>query len=476
MTMEQMVLWLTTEHVVLGLGAGALVQLTLLLILLWRRQPAAALTAAVDRVAEGHERIERALRDEVGRAREENSTHARQQRDEVSGALKNVTDSTINAIGHMTTVQQGQLAAFSTQLATLTERHEFRMEALRGLVETKLTELRDDNTQQLERMRVTVDEKLHATLEQRLGETFRLVSERLEQVHRGLGEMQALANGVGDLKRVLSNVKTRGTWGEIQLGILLEQILSPAQYAANVATRPNSNERVEFAVKLPGGTAEEHECLWLPIDAKFPLEDFQRLGEAQDRADADAVLEAGKRLEAQIKSYAKAIREKYISPPNTTDFGIMYLPTEGLYAEVVRRAGLIDVLQRDHRVVVAGPTTLAALLNSLQMGFRTLAVEQRSSEVWALLGAVKTEFGRFGVVLDKVQKKLGEASNTIETAAQRSRVIERRLKGVQELPGTEARTLLGPDDAEVDAVDDTDATIERAAIALVRPASGTTGR
>jgi len=290
---------------------------------------------------------------------------------------------------------------------------------------------------------------LHATLEQRLGESFKLVSERLELVHKGLGEMQTLASGVGDLKKVLTNVKTRGTWGEIQLGNLLEQILSPEQYAKNVATKLGSNDRVEFAIKLPG-KERDGEVVWLPLDAKFPQEDYQRLVEAAEQANVALVDETGKMLEARIKNEAKSIKEKYLDPPRTTDFAILFLPTEGLYAEIIRRIGLTDLLQREYRVTVAGPTTLAAILNSLQMGFRTLAIEKRSSEVWSLLGAVKTEFGRFGEILDKTQKKLQEASNTIETASRRSRAIEQKLKDVQQLPATDATRLLGNSESSND--------------------------
>ena len=268
----------------------------------------------------------------------------------------------------------------------------------------------------------------------------------MEQVYRGLGEMQALASNVGDLRKVLTNVKSRGTWGEIQLGALLEQILTGEQYEANVATRRGSRERVEFAIRLPGRGDNDAATVWLPIDAKFPQEDYQRLLEAQEQANARAAEEAAKGLEARIKSSAKDIREKYLNPPETTDFGIMYLPTEGLYAEVIRRSGLTETLQREYRVVVAGPTTLAALLNSLQMGFRTLAIEKRSSEVWALLGAVKMEFGRFGDILDRTQQKLREASNTIEDAARKSRTIERKLRKVQELPAAEGAAMLADDD------------------------------
>jgi len=308
-------------------------------------------------------------------------------------------------------------------------------------VEERLLLIQQDNGQKLDQMRATVDEKLSATLEKRLGESFKLVSERLEAVHKGLGEMQTLASGVGDLKKVLTNVKTRGIWGEIQLGNLLEQILTPDQYATNVITKVGSNDRVEFAIKLPARDGHDS-IIWLPIDAKFPMEDYERLIDAQDQANLPRIEELGKSLENRIKLEGKKIHDKYIDPPNTTDFGILFLPVEGLYAEVLRRPGLCEILQRQYKVVITGPTTLAALINSLQMGFRTLAIEKRSSEVWTLLSAVKTEFGKFVEVLEKTQKKLQEASNTIETATRKSRTIARKLKNVQTLPAHEAQALL----------------------------------
>jgi DNA recombination protein RmuC len=320
------------------------------------------------------------------------------------------------------------------------------------VLKDELGALRAENSLALETMRATVDEKLHATLEQRLGESFKLVSERLEQVHRGLGEMQSLATGVGDLRKVLTNVKTRGTWGEVQLASLLDQILTPEQYEKNVATRPESNARVEFAIKFPGRSQDG--CLWLPIDAKFPLEDYQRLVDAQERVDVAVIEETGKALEVRIRAEAKNIREKYVEPPYTTDFAVMYLPTEGLYAEVLRRPGLVDTLQRDHKIVLCGPTTLAAMLNSLQMGFRTLAIEKRSSEVWAVLGTVKAEFGKFGKALEHTRKKLEEASSSIESAERRNRVLKKKLDVVDEVvtepavlvEAVEGRLLPGADD------------------------------
>ncbi|MCM8823271.1 MAG: DNA recombination protein RmuC [Candidatus Omnitrophica bacterium] len=317
------------------------------------------------------------------------------------------------------------------QLINLTQMNEQKLENMRNTIEEKLRLLQEDNSQKLEEMRKTVDEKLHSTLEKRLGESFKLVSERLELVHKGLGEMQALATGVGDLKRVLTNIKTRGMWGEVQLGVLLEQVLTPEQYARNVATKEGSRENVEFAIKLPG---RDNKMVWLPIDSKFPIEDYERLIEAQEKANPSLVEDLGKILENRIKAEAKNIRDKYIDPPNTTDFGIMFLPIEGLYAEVLKRPGLCDFLQREYRIVVAGPTTISAFLNSLQMGFRTLAIEKRASEVWNLLAGVKTEFGKFGELLDKTHKKLQEASITIEDAARKSRTIERKLKDVQVIP------------------------------------------
>jgi DNA recombination protein RmuC len=365
-------------------------------------------------------------------------------------ALKSATETRLEALGQQ---QGGALKDSRTELvATLSkvaEQTDRKLEELKIAVERKLTQIQADNSAKLEEMRKTVDEKLQGTLEKRLGESFKLVSDRLEQVHKGLGEMQSLAVGVGDLKKVLTNVKTRGSWGEIQLGNLLDQILTPEQYEKNVATKTGSAERVEFALKLPG--REDGKSVWLPIDAKFPKEDYERLVEAADRADVEAVEQASRQLEIRIKAEAADIHKKYIDIPNTTDFGILYLPTEGLYAEVLRRPGVADAVQRDFRVVIAGPTTLAALLNSLQMGFRTLAIEKRSSEVWNVLGAVKTEFGKFGGVIEKVQKKLQEASNVIDDAVARKKVMDRKLRTVTEMSAAETTAILGevPVQAEI---------------------------
>lgn len=327
-------------------------------------------------------------------------------------------------------------------LATLTESNAQRMGEVRLTLEQKIQQLQADNASKLEEMRKTVDEKLHATLEQRLGESFKQVSDRLEKVHQGLGEMQQLAIGVGDLKRVLTNVKTRGTWGEVQLEMVLEQMLTPEQYAKNVETIPASGERVEFAIKLPG-KEDDRAPVWLPIDAKFPKEQYERLLDAAERADADGVVQAGKELERAIRGEAKTIAEKYLSPPLTTDFAILFLPTEGLYAEVMRRPGLADELQRTYRVSISGPSTLSALLNSLQMGFRTLVLEKRSSEVWQVLGAVKTEFSKFGDVLAATKNALVKAADNIDKAEVRTRQMTRKLKQVEALPTDAAQNLLG---------------------------------
>jgi DNA recombination protein RmuC len=335
-------------------------------------------------------------------------------------------------------------------LAQLTESNSQRMGEVRATLEAKIRDLQTDNGARLEEMRRTVDEKLHATLEQRLGESFKLVSDRLEKVHQGLGEMQQLAIGVGDLKRVLTNVKTRGTWGEVQLGMLLEQVLTPDQYGKNVETIPGTGERVEFAIRLPGQD-DAARPVWMPIDAKFPKEQYERLAEAAEHADADGVAAAGRDLERAIRTEAKTIAEKYLSPPLTTDFAILFLPTEGLYAEVMRRPGLADELQRVCRITIAGPCTLSALLNSLQMGFRTLALEKRSSEVWQVLGAVKTEFGKFGDVLAATKTTLERAAKNIEQAETRTRQMTRKLKSVEALPSETAQLVLGtatPDMAE----------------------------
>jgi DNA recombination protein RmuC len=415
-----------------------------LLLAVLARQGRGSLGRPLHELGLGQERTERLVREEMERGREETARGAQQLRQEVTEAVRGWGDSTVAAIVQLTTS------------------NEQRMTQLRETVDTRLRLLQEDNSTKLDQMRQTVDERLAATLEQRLGDSFKQVSERLEAVHRGLGEMQTLAAGVGDLKRVLTNVKTRGTWGEVQLSMILEQVLAPDQYDANVACRPGSDERVEYAVRLPGqdgGAGGGGAPVWLPIDAKFPLEDYQRMLEAQGCGDTCAMDQALKALETRVKLSARDIQSKYLDPPHTTDFGIMFLPTEGLYAEVLRRPGLAESLQRDSRVIVAGPTTLSALLNSLQMGFRTLAIERRSSEVWQLLGAVKTQFGQFGGLLEKVHKKLEQASTTIDDAARKSRTIERKLKDVEEVPVEsvgELLSLVGGESAEDQQAEESD--------------------
>ena len=456
---------------VLMLGLLALV----LLLLLWQLSKnkneaggAAALGPLIQQSGERLERMDRALRDELARS-------SGGMRQELLATLTQFQQSLLAQGGDVARTQNEQIDSFRVQLASLQQalagqalaareaqdaavarlgatlaeqlqalalRNEQGMAETRRTVEQRLQSIQQDNEKKLEQMRATVDEKLHATLEQRLGESFKQVAERLEQVYRGLGEMQNLARDVGSLNRVLTNVKTRGIFGEVQLAGLLEQVFTPEQYAANVATLPGSSERVEFAIRLPG-QRDDGQPLWLPIDAKFPREDYERLLEAQERADVAGVEAAGKAIEARLRLEARTIREKYIAPPHTTDFGMLFVPTEGLYAEALRRPGLVESLQREHKVMLVGPTTLLATLSSLQMGFRTLALEKRSAEVWEVLGAVKTEFGKFGEVLAKTRKKLEEAANTIDAAEVRTRAMTRKLKSVEALPDEAGQKLLG---------------------------------
>ncbi len=484
---------LLVAAVAAALGVAMLAVLILQIVVISRQfRSNAEWRARLDAIGQLGDRQERDLRDELGRARLETAEAARAARAELGETMERFGHSVRDQLTQIATVQHGQIDGFAQSLASLTKANEAKLESVRATVddklrlaqqdarqgreetanslrrfgealnqqlagvsqssEARLKELREtidgrlekiqqDNAQKLEQMRQTVDEKLHATLEQRLGESFKLVSERLEQVHKGLGEMQSLAVGVGDLKRVLTNVKTRGTWGEVQLGSLLEQVLTPEQYEQNVATIPGSRERVEFAIRLPGRD-DGGSPVWLPVDAKFPLEDYQRLQDAQDRADQDEIESAAKALETRLREEARTIRDKYVAPPHTTDFGLLYLPTEGLYAEVLRRPGLVEALQRDHRVTIAGPTTLLAMLNSLQMGFRTLAIEKRSSEVWSLLGAVKVEFGKFGEVLARTRQQLQAVTNSIVSAETRTRQMERKLKDVEALPDRQAKRLI----------------------------------
>ncbi|HEV3008228.1 MAG TPA: DNA recombination protein RmuC [Burkholderiales bacterium] len=372
----------------------------------------------------------------------------REARDELSRGLATFSQTLSTQMGAAATVQNGQMdglrKAIDDNLARIQDQQRLSARETRETLEQKLERLQQDNSAKLEQMRQTVDEKLHATLEKRLSESFRQVSERLELVHKGLGEMQTLAAGVGDLKRVLSNVKTRGVFGETQLAALLEQVMAPEQYEKNVATRPGSRERVEFAIRLPGRDDGGGPVL-LPIDAKFPQEDYQRLLAAQEAGDLLAAEAAGKALEARVKLEARSIAEKYVEPPHTTEFALLYLPFEGLFAEVLRRPGLFDRLQREWRVMVCGPTNLLAYLNSLQMGFRTLAIQQRSSEVWKVLGTVKSEFGKFAEVLANTKRQLQTVANTIDQAEVRTRQIERKLKDVEALPDTQENLQLEED-------------------------------
>lgn len=431
----------------IALGIVILIVLVFVLIRLRGVAQAKDFSVKLSTLGAAGERLERVLREEAGRSREEAIIGGKALREEVANTFRQLGAS---LTAHIATSSQGQkerLEQVAKEIAGLTLKQEQAQENLRKTVEQRLDVLRGDNAQKLESIRKTVDEQLQGTLEKRLGESFQLVSERLEQVHKGLGEMQSLANGVGDLKRVLTNVKIRGTWGEVQLGTLLEQMLTPDQYVTNVATKPGSQERVEFAVRLPGKGEGDPEVL-LPIDAKFPTEDYERIVAAAEKADTAALEMASRQLDARIKACAKDIRDKYINPPHTTDFAILFLPTEGLYAEVLRRTGAMEQIQRDYRVTIAGPTTLSATLNALQMGFRTLAIQKRSSEVWQVLEAVKSEFGRYGVILDKVQKKLQEATKTIDDVAVRRRAIDRRLRNVGNMPQETAESLLGLDSVE----------------------------
>ena len=390
-------------YLVIGLIGGGLI--VAVVVLLTRRGNQGPATELAKRL----ETIDRSLRDEFSRNREEAGAAAKNQREELARSL----------------------------------------EGVRSIVDVRLRQLQDDNAQQIDKMRATVDEKLQGTLEKRLGESFKLVSDRLEQVHQGLGAMRQLASDVGGLQRVLTNVKTRGGWSEWQLGVLLDEMLTPEQFAKNIKMRDDTDERVEFAIKLPGD--ENGAPVWLPIDAKFPMEHYDRLAAAQEKGDPAAVETAIKTLETQLKRCAKDICEKYINPPKTTDFALLFLPSEGLYAEAIRRVGLVQNVQRDCRVTFVGPTTLAALLNSLQMGFRTLAIQKRSSEVWNLLAAVKTEFGKFGESLSAVKEKIDQASRKMEDVDVRSRAITKKLRDVEELPSNPQPLLkdfLQTEDAE----------------------------
>lgn len=459
-----------TATVALWILAGCWVFAIILLWLTWQRAKTPS-----------GENLESALREELRMARAEAATHARELREEIAKNQAQTTTALVEAVGKLGSDQKqslenvrqvldarlrelmedqrNHLNNVMTALHDLEKSHQSEQQKARDMLENKFKEILKSNEEKLEQMRQTVDEKLHSTLEKRLGESFKLVSERLEAVQRGLGEMQTLANGVGDLKKVLSNVKERGTWGEYQLGAILEDILTPDQYARNVKTKPHSRESVEFAVRLPGRD-DRNAPVWLPIDSKFPREPYERLIEASQRADAEGVQRAASELRKQFATMAAQIQEKYLDPPNTTDFAILFVPTEGLYAEILRQPGLHDEIQRKHRVLLAGPTTLAAILNSLRIGFQTLAIQKRTSEVWEILRAIKTEFGKFGDVLAIVQRKISEVSKTIEDTSKKARTIERKLQAVEQLPEGEAQRLLDrPDGRSVflDATSPTDA-------------------
>jgi len=394
------------------------------------------------RVSKGLRDLEKGVRDELRASREEERGAGKDLRQEVSLGLKLSGDMLAKTLDRMEKNQHTQLEGIGRQLKELSESNRIALDQIRATLDARVKELQDGNENKLEEMRRTVDEKLHDTLQKRLGESFRLVSDRLEQVHKGLGDMQNLAAGVGDLKRVLTNVKARGTWAEVQLGAILDQMLTADQYQKNVCVKSGSGERVEYAVRLPGPRDEPGRCVWLPIDAKFPQEDYVRLQDAADRADPEGVQAAADALGRAIRAAARDIYDKYVDPPGTTDFAIMFLATEGLYAEALRQPALVEDVQQRFRVVLAGPATLAAILSSLRMGFQTLAIEQRSAEVWRILAAVKTEFGKFGDVLETVKRQLGTASRTLEQTGVRTRAMERRLRSVERLPEAEASALL----------------------------------
>ncbi len=392
----------------------------------------------VDLLEKGLERATRSVLEQSGQNRLELLAELRHQRTESQVSLSNSSDTTVNVVSQLGRMQESRLQNLSEQVRRLRESIENGQADLRNMVDKRLTRAETASSSKLEQIRQTVDETLQGTLERRLGESFQLVGQYLEQVLTGIGEMQTLARGVGDLKKVLTNVKTRGIWGEVVLGNLLAQILAPQQFEANVAVIETARERVEYAIRLPAGP-DLQEIVYLPIDSKFPKEEFERLVQASRRGDRHSVAEAEKRLGNQFRAHARTIATKYLHPPKTTDFAIMFLPTEGLYGEAARRSDLLETLHREYRVLVSGPATLAALLNSLQMGFQTLAIQRRSAEVWEVLGSVKTEFGKLGGVLTKIRKKLDEASDTVEIAERRTRVMSRKLKSVESLPEPDTR-------------------------------------
>ena len=437
---------MTDQQLLFALAAVAGLNLVLLIVVLVRQSGKSAADA-----------IE-ALGKDLRTQREDAASAARELRAELAASQRDGFERLLLILGQLGKTQSDKLADFASQIKEMSESNTAAIDKTRLIIDARLKELQEGNEKKLEQMRHTVDEKLQGTLEKRLGESFKLVSERLEAVQQGLGEMRNLATGVGDLKKVLTNVKSRGTWGEVQLGALLEQILTPEQFERNVQTKSGSSEVVEFAIRLPGPEDDKDSQVWLPIDAKFPQEDYLRLVEASEAGDAAAVTQAVAALVRSVQNSAKDISSKYLNPPKTTDFAILFLPTEGLYAEALRQPGLMEKLQNDYRIVVAGPTTLAAILNSLRMGFKTLAIAQRSSEVWKVLSAVKSEFGKFGDVLDRVGKQLDTARKSIDQTGARTRAIERKLRSVEALPvpGVEEMLTLPPgvDEDEFEEGDD----------------------
>jgi len=401
------------------------------------------------------DRTDRTVREEIAQFRAEMQTQAYRERAELTASVQSFSDSVQARMTDIAGLQRSQWEGFAAQLAALIATNEQRMDAVRRIIDEKLKQIQEDNARQLDRMRETVDEKLQHTLERRLGESFKQVSERLELVHQGLGDMRNLAADVGDLGKVLKNVKLRGTWGEVQLGALLEEMLAPEQYARNVKIQEHGTDFVEFAIKLPGRGDLPTDHVLIPVDAKFPVEDYARLLDAQEKADGLAADDAAKQLEASIKKAARDICQKYLAPPKTTDFGIMFLPSEGLYAEIIRRTALIQFLQREYHIVVSGPSTFAAFLNSLQLGFRSLAIQKRSGEVWRVLGEVKTAFGRFGDTLEAVHKRLEQATNAIDDARKKSNKIQIKLRSVEVLPTAAGEVLSEdkPEDESAGAVD-----------------------
>lgn len=398
-------------------------------------------------ISSGQERVERSIRDDLRAVRSDSNHSSKQLREEVNGSIKSFGETLSRTFTDLSGTQKNQLELFSGQISSLTEVTQKSISEMRRAVDEQLKSIQRDNNSKLDQMRMTVDEKLQGTLEKRLTESFKIVSDRLEMVHKGLGEMHTLTTGVGDLKRILTNVKTRGTWGEYQLANILEQTLTQDQYDTNVAVKPRSQERVEFAVKMPGHEDNDDSFIYLPIDSKFPQEDYQRLVTAQEEGEPELAKSASDALELSIRREAKRIKDKYISEKTTTPFAVLFLPTEGLYSEVLRRPGLADRLQRDYRVLVAGPTTLTALLNSLQMGFRTLAIQKRSSEIWKHLSVVKSQFTGFSNILENVQKKLESASKEVDKATKKSKTIEKKLEKFEELPASTAEQLTGLQEA-----------------------------